>query len=85
MDGLAYHCLDALVQTSVPTREIIGTRWSELDLERDLLTVPGSRMKKRKDHTEPQRAVALFQASHAAAIWCSAIWTMTPCAMRWPR
>ena len=65
MDGLEYRCLDAMILTGLRSNEAIGAHWREIELAAGLWRVPGSRMKKRKDHTVAtlsQQAVALFQS-----------------------
>ncbi|MDC1287002.1 integrase arm-type DNA-binding domain-containing protein [Gammaproteobacteria bacterium] len=41
------------ILTTSRTQEIIGTRWSEFDLERCVWTVPANRMKVKKEHRVP--------------------------------
>jgi integrase len=64
MEGLDYRCLDATILTGLRSNEAIGARWPELELDAGLWKVPGTRMKKRKDHTVTlsQQAIALFQS-----------------------
>jgi integrase len=64
LDGMAYRCLDATILTGLRSNEAIGARWPEINLDTARWTVPGSRMKKRLDHTVAlsRQAVALFQA-----------------------
>ena len=42
-----------IVLTAVRLREATEARWSEFDLEAEVWTIPGSRMKKRKQHRVP--------------------------------
>lgn len=52
-----------LMNTFVRTEELVGARWSELDLDRAMWIIPAERMKKDKDHMVPlsRQAVALFR------------------------
>jgi integrase len=48
-----------LILTGCRRTEIGGMRWSELDLERGLFTVPASRAKNKRAHTLPLPSLAL--------------------------
>ncbi len=48
--GLA---LEFLVLTAARTSEVVGARWSEIDLEEAVWTIPGERMKAGRDHRVP--------------------------------
>jgi integrase len=48
-----------MIATAVRPSEALGARWSEIDLERRLWTVPKERMKGGKDHVVPLSQVAL--------------------------
>ena len=58
-DGIAAMALRFLILTSARSGEIRGARWSEIDLENGVWTVPGARMKAKKDHRVPLTAEAL--------------------------
>lgn len=47
------HALQFTILTASRTGEVIGARWSEIDLEARLWRVPGSRMKAGRDHQVP--------------------------------
>ena len=66
-DGIAAMALRFLILTSARSGEIRGARWSEIDLENGVWTVPGARMKAKKDHRVPLTAKAL--AALDAARW----------------
>jgi integrase len=61
-DGVAPQALEFLILTAARTNEVIGARWSEIDLENGVWTVPAARMKAGKEHRVPlsDRAVALL-------------------------
>jgi len=58
-DGIAAMALRFLILTSARSGEIRGARWSEIDLENGIWTVPGARMKAKKDHRVPLTTEAL--------------------------
>jgi len=55
--------LEALILTAARSSEIRLAAWSEVDLERRIWTVPGSRMKAGREHVVPlsKPAIALFK------------------------
>lgn len=57
-EGTAARALEFLVLTAGRTGEVIGTRWSEIDLAQKLWTVPGERMKAGREHRVPLSARA---------------------------
>jgi integrase len=63
-DGNSARALELLVLTAARTGEVIGARWSEIDLKNKIWTVPAERMKAGKDHRVPlcSRSVAILQA-----------------------
>jgi integrase len=62
-DRTAIACWTWMILTAVRPNEARGTRWSEIDLDRKLWTIPGSRMKAGKEHTVPLQdtAVAILE------------------------
>lgn len=52
-DGMSARCLRFVILTAARSSEARGARWSEIDLEAGLWTVPGSRMKAGRDHRVP--------------------------------
>jgi integrase len=58
-DGIAARALEFLILTAARTGEIIGARWDEVDLEEEIWTVPGERMKAGREHRVPLSAAAL--------------------------
>ncbi len=61
---LTRHALKLLLLTFVRTSELINARWSEIDLERALWTIPAERMKMRREHIVPlsRQAVAVLRS-----------------------
>lgn len=51
--GLAAKALEFTILTAARTGETIGARWSEIDLDAALWTVPANRMKTGRDHRVP--------------------------------
>lgn len=51
--GLGARALEYTILTGTRTGEAIGARWSEIDLEAAVFTVPASRMKSKKPHRVP--------------------------------
>jgi len=48
-----------LILTTARSGEVLGARWSEIDLANAVWTVPASRMKARREHRVPLSAAAL--------------------------
>lgn len=61
--GIAAHALAFLVLTAARSGEILGARWSEIDLENKLWVIPGDRMKMGKEHRVPlsPRAIDILE------------------------
>jgi integrase len=64
MEGVGPRALEFAILTATRTGEVVGARWSEIDLAKALWTVPADRMKAGKQHRVPlsDRAVALLDA-----------------------
>jgi integrase len=62
-EAMAALALEFLILTAARTNEVIGAKWSELDLEAKVWTVPPSRMKAGREHRVPlsARAVAILE------------------------
>jgi integrase len=58
-DACAARGLEFLILTAARTGEVIGTRWSEIDLHDKTWTVPANRMKAHREHRVPLSARAL--------------------------
>jgi integrase len=68
-DGIAARALEFLILTAARTGEVIGTRWSEIDLAERLWIVPAERTKNSKEHRVPLsvRAIDILeQMPHAS-------------------
>jgi integrase len=62
-EGTAARALEFAILTAARTGEVIGARWSEIDLGKQLWTVPSQRMKAGNEHRVPlsSRAVAILE------------------------
>lgn len=58
-EGIAARALEFLVLTAARSGEARGVRWSEIDLERAIWTVPAQRMKGGREHRVPLSAAAI--------------------------
>jgi len=58
-DGVAAAALEFAILTAARTGEVLGAKWSEIDLERRLWVVPAERMKMRREHRVPLSGAAL--------------------------
>jgi integrase len=63
-DGIAPQALQFLILTAARTGELIGARWSEIDLKQGIWIVPAGRMKGHREHRVPlsSRAVDILKA-----------------------
>lgn len=52
-EGVAAMGLQFLILTAARTGEVIGARWTEIDLDEKTWTIPAERMKARKPHRVP--------------------------------
>lgn len=61
--GVAPRALEFTILTAARTGEVIGAKWSEIDLVNSVWTVPASRMKAGKEHRVPlsRRAVEILK------------------------
>jgi integrase len=58
-EGLAAQAMELLILTATRTTECIAARWSEIDLENDLWTIPAERIKAGRAHRIPLSAPAV--------------------------
>jgi len=65
-EGVAALALRFAILTAARTGEVIGARWSEIDLQAGLWTVPGDRMKAGREHRVPLSKAALEVLREAA-------------------
>lgn len=64
VEGMGARCLEFVTLTAVRSGEARGALWAELDLDRKVWTVPGTRTKTGKEHRVPlsTQAVALLNS-----------------------
>jgi integrase len=64
MDTVAARALEFCLLTATRTNETLGARWSEIDLEARLWTIPAERMKGNREHVVPLsgRGLAIVEA-----------------------
>lgn len=67
-EGIAALALRFVILTAARTSEAIGARWSEIDMQGALWTVPGARMKAGREHRVPLSAPALDVLREAAKL-----------------
>jgi integrase len=58
-EGVSARALEFAILTAARTGELIGARWSEVDLQAKVWTVPPERMKAKREHRVPLSAAAL--------------------------
>ncbi|HSF93884.1 MAG TPA: integrase arm-type DNA-binding domain-containing protein [Thermohalobaculum sp.] len=58
-DSIAAQALHFLILTAARTGEVIGARWSEIDYDERLWTIPAERMKAQREHRVPLTEEAL--------------------------
>ncbi len=63
-DALAARALEFIILTAARAGEVLGARWSEIDLADGIWTVPADRMKARKMHRVPLSPQALGVLAH---------------------
>jgi integrase len=68
-EGVSARALEFLILTAARTGDVLGAKWSEIDLKEHLWTVPAERLKGRKgarrsDHVVPlcERAIAILRS-----------------------
>lgn len=67
-DGMGARALEFAVLTACRTAEVLGARWSEIDIERAVWTIPAERMKAGHEHRVPLSPPALTLLRKLAAI-----------------
>lgn len=69
--GIAARALEFVILTACRTAEALGATWDEIDLSRELWTVPADRMKAGREHRIPlsRPAVALLRSVHRENDW----------------
>lgn len=63
VDTTASQALQFTILTACRSKEVFGATWDEIDLDKAVWVIPGSRMKMRKDHRVPlsKHAVELLE------------------------
>jgi integrase len=59
MEGVSPKALEFAILTATRTGETVGARWSEIDTDNALWTIPADRMKAKKEHRVPLSERAL--------------------------
>jgi len=69
-EGLAAQALEFAILTAARSGEVLGARWSEIDLEAKVWTVPATRVKAGREHRVPlsPRALAIVESMHTARV-----------------
>ncbi len=62
-EGVSARCLEFIILTAARSGEARGARWEEIDLDKQIWTVPGERMKRGLAHRVPlsDEAVTVLQ------------------------
>ena len=65
--SIGARALEFAVLTATRSGEVLGARWSEIDLDNAVWVIPGSRMKAREEHRVPlsRPAIAVLKAMQA--------------------
>ena len=67
-EGIAARALEFAILTAARTGEVIGAKWSEINVAERLWTVPGERMKAGKEHRVPLADAAMVVIEQMKAI-----------------
>ena len=69
-NSVSARALEFAILTAARTGEVIGAKWSEIDLKAGVWTVPAERMKGSKEHQVPlsKRAIAILKAFPARRV-----------------
>lgn len=67
-DGMGARALEFAILTAGRTGEVLGARWSEIDLKARVWRIPGERMKASKEHTVPLSGPAVALLHKLAAV-----------------
>jgi len=68
--AVAARALEFAVLTAARSGEVLGAMWGEIDLDKEVWTVPASRMKAGREHRVPlsPRAMKIIEAQHDRAV-----------------
>jgi integrase len=61
--GIGFRALEFVILTAARTSEVLRAKWDEVDLNNQIWTIPGSRMKAGKDHRVPLSDAAIHLLS----------------------
>jgi integrase len=66
-ESTAARALEFCILTAARSGEVLGARWAEIDLDKEVWTVPAKRMKGAREHRVPlsARAMEIAKAMHA--------------------
>ena len=66
-EATAALALELCILTAARSGEVLGMRWSEIDLDKKIWTVPADRMKAGREHRVPlsPRAIAILEGSRS--------------------
>jgi integrase len=67
-EGVAARALEFVILTAARAGEVVGARWSEIDMTERVWIVPGERMKSGKEHRVPLSDAAMAIIEKMAAI-----------------
>ena len=61
--GVHSKALEFLILTAARSGEVLGARWSEIDLDKQLWVIPADRMKEKREHRVPliDRAISILK------------------------
>src|SRR5476651_144137 len=59
-NGIAALALEFLILTATRTGEVLGARWTEIDLNKRVWTIPAARMKAEREHRIPLTDAAMY-------------------------
>lgn len=59
-EGASARAIELAILTACRSGEVRGARWSEIDLERRIWTIPASRMKAKREHDVPLSSAAIM-------------------------
>lgn len=70
-DSIPARALKFAILTAARTDQVLGAKWSEIDIANRLWIVPASRMKSRREHRVPLSDAAMAIVEQMAAIRCN--------------
>ncbi len=64
MEGVSPRALEFAILTAARTGEVVGARWSEIDISSGIWIIPAERMKSKREHRVPlsKRAIDILQS-----------------------